>query len=55
VKLEIGDPKLASVAIGGQFQIGNLDETAELLSKTFGFRARRIDDTTIRLESEAVH
>ena len=55
VKLEIGDPKLASVSIGGQFQIGNLDATVELLSKTFAFRARRIDDTTIRLESEAVH
>ena len=55
VKLDIGDPKLASVAIGGQFQIGNLDATVELLSKTFGFRAHRIDNTTIRLESEAVH
>lgn len=55
VKLEIGDPKLASVAIGGQFQIGNRDATVELLSKTFGFRARRIDSATIRLESEAIH
>jgi transmembrane sensor len=52
VKLEIGDPKLASIAIGGRFQIGNLDAAVELLSKTFGFRARRVGDTTIRLESE---
>lgn len=55
VKLQIGDPKLASVAIGGQFQIGNLDATVELLSRTFGFRARRVDGATIRLESGAAH
>jgi len=55
VKLEIGDPELASIAIGGRFQIGSLDAAVGLLSKTFGFRARRVGDTTIRLESEAVH
>lgn len=50
VKLEIGDPKLASIAIGGRFQIGNLDAAVGLLTQTFGFRARRVGDTTIRLE-----
>jgi transmembrane sensor len=55
VKLEIGDPKLASIAIGGRFQIGNLDAAVGLLSETFGFRARRVAETRIRLESEVTH
>ena len=54
VRLEIGDPGLASVAISGRFQIGNMGAAVGLLCKTCGFRARRVGDT-IRLESDALH
>ena len=55
VKLVVEEPKLAAIAIGGRFQIENLDAAVGLLSETFGFRARRVGDTTIRLESEGIH
>ena len=50
VKLEIGDPKLASVAVGGTFRLGDVSAAIDLLSDTCGVRAQRIDGTTIRLE-----
>jgi transmembrane sensor len=49
--LELGDPKLASVAIGGRFRIGDLDAVLDVLETNFGIRAHRIDEHTIRLES----
>lgn len=48
--LVIGDPKIASIAIGGRFRIGNADALLNLLSKTIGIRAREVDDHTILLE-----
>jgi transmembrane sensor len=50
-RLVIGDPKLASLTIGGRFGIGDLDALLEFLRTTFGIRARQVDDGTIRLES----
>jgi transmembrane sensor len=50
--LELGDPKLASVAIGGRFRIGDLDAVLDVLETNFGIQAHRIDEHTIRLESE---
>ena len=49
--LELGDPKLASVAIGGRFRIGDLDAVLDVLETNFGIQAHRIDEHTIRLES----
>ncbi len=49
--LELGDPTLASVAIGGRFRIGDLDAVLDVLESNFGIRANRIDEHTIRLES----
>jgi len=49
--LAIGDPQLASIAIGGHFRVGDLDAVLELLSTAFGIRASRVDDHTLRLES----
>jgi transmembrane sensor len=51
VTLEIGDPKLASVAIGGRFRIGDLDAVLDVLESNFGIRAQRVDAHSIRLES----
>jgi transmembrane sensor len=54
VRLEIGDPGLASVAISGRFRIGNMGAAVRLLCKTRGFRARRVGGR-IRLDSTAAH
>ena len=51
VKLEIGDPKLASVAVGGSFQLGDVSAAIDLLRDACGVRAERINANTIRLES----
>lgn len=51
VTLEIGDPKLASVAIGGRFRIGDLDAVLDVLESNFGIKAERVDEHSIRLES----
>lgn len=50
-RLELGDPKLASVAIGGRFRIGDLDAVLDVLETNFGIQAHRLDEHTIRLES----
>ena len=52
VTLEIGDPELASIAIGGRFRIGDLDAVLDVLQTNFGIQARRVNDQSIRLESE---
>ena len=53
VKLEVEDPKVASVAIGGRFRIGDLDGVLEVLHTNFGIQARQINEHSIRLESES--
>lgn len=53
VTLEIGDPKLASVAIGGRFRIGDLDAVLDVLHTNFGILARKVDERSIRLEAES--
>ena len=52
VKFEIGDPGLAAVSVGGSFRLGDVSAAVELLSQTCGIRARQVNDTTIRLESQ---
>ena len=52
VTVEIGDPELASIAIGGRFRIGDLDAVLDVLQTNFGIQARRVNDQSIRLESE---
>lgn len=55
VTLEIGDPKLASVAIGARFRIGDLDAVLDVLETNFGIRAHEMDGHRIRLESGSSH
>jgi transmembrane sensor len=52
VTLEIGDPKLASIAIGGRFRIGDLDAVLDVLHTNFGILAHQVDERSIRLEAE---
>jgi ferric-dicitrate binding protein FerR (iron transport regulator) len=53
VTLELVDPKLASIAVGGRFRIGNLDAVLDALQTNFGILAVRIDEHEIRLEFES--
>ena len=53
VTLELGDPKLASIAIGGRFRIGDLDAVLDVLETNFGVKAHQVDDRYIRLEPES--
>jgi transmembrane sensor len=55
VTLELGDPKLAPIAIGGRFRIGDLDAVLDVLDTNFGIHAYRVDDHLIRLESKTRH
>jgi transmembrane sensor len=50
VTLGIGDPKLASIAIGGRFRIGDLDAILDALHTNFGIQARHVDEQNIELE-----
>ncbi len=53
--LVIGDPELASIAIGGRFRIDDLYAVLDLMNTTFGIRAHEVNDRTIRLESQPVN
>ena len=55
VRVEVGDPELASVAIGGRFRIGDLDAVLDVLQTNFGIQAHRVNENEIRLESERSH
>jgi transmembrane sensor len=50
VTLRIADPKLASVAVGGRFRIGDLDAILDALHANFGIQSSRIDERDIQLE-----
>ena len=54
VMLAIGDPKLASIAIGGRFRIGDLDAVLDVLQTNFGIQAHRVGEHEIRLEPESM-
>ena len=53
VQLEVEDPKLASIAIGGRFRIGDLDGVLDVLHTNFGIQAHQVNEHNIRLESES--
>jgi transmembrane sensor len=52
VTLELADPALASLAIGGRFRVGDLDGVLDVLHASFGIRSETIDDRRIRLQPE---
>jgi transmembrane sensor len=51
VSLELGDPELASIAIGGRFRIGDLDAVLDVLETNFDIQAHRVGEHGIRLET----
>lgn len=53
VQLEVEDPKLASIPIGGRFRIGDLDGVLDVLHTNFGIQAHQVNSHNIRLDSEA--
>jgi len=55
VTLEIADPKLNSLAIGGRFRVGDLDAVLEVLRDDFGIQSSRLDERNVRLERAPAH
>ena len=55
VTLEISDPKLATLAIGGRFKVGDLNAVCDALQSSFGIEVVRIDDRHIHLELPSGH
>ena len=53
MQLEVDDPKVASIAIGGRFRIGDLDGVLDVLQTNFGIQAHQVNEHSIRLESES--
>ena len=54
VQLEVEDPKVASIGIGGRFRIGDLDGVLDVLHTNFGIHAQQVDEHRIRLEAETL-
>ena len=50
VRLEIADPALSTIQIGGRFRIRDLDGVLEALRANFGVESTRLDEHTIRLQ-----
>jgi transmembrane sensor len=51
VQIEIADPTLNSLKIGGYFKVGEVDPMLEALESSFGVRVDRIDDKHVRLSA----
>jgi transmembrane sensor len=55
VTLEIVDPGLRTLAIGGRFKVGDLEAICDVLQSNFGIRIVRIDDRHIQLRLAQSH
>ena len=53
VQLEVEDPKVAMIAIGGRFRLGDLNGVLDVLHTNFGIQARRVNEHNMRLEFES--
>lgn len=49
VKIEVVDPKLKSIRIGGQFQVGETDSLFYVLESGFGIRVNRVNEHHVKL------
>jgi len=49
VQIEIADPSLNGLKVGGYFKVGEVDPMLEALESSFGVRVERIDDKHVRL------
>ena len=53
IHIEIVDPALQSLAIGGRFKVGDLPAILDALEQKFNIRVERIDERRIRLHAPA--
>ncbi|MEZ5938599.1 MAG: FecR domain-containing protein [Hyphomonadaceae bacterium] len=53
VSIEIADPQLASMRMGGYLEIGDIDGMLAALEDGFGLEVERIDETHVRIVSAA--
>lgn len=51
VKIELSDPHLAGMPVGGYFEIGKLSAVLEALKSNFGIHVEWIDQTHVRLSA----
>jgi transmembrane sensor len=51
VTLEIADPALASLRIGGRFRVGDLAAVRDALRANFDIQSQQLDDRHVRLEA----
>lgn len=49
VTIEIADPNLQNMAIGGVFEVGNVDSMLDLLETGFQLRVERVSDSLVRI------
>jgi transmembrane sensor len=49
VQIEIADPTLNNLKVGGYFKVGEIDPMLEALESSFGVRVERVDDKHVRL------
>jgi transmembrane sensor len=49
VTLEIADPDLKALQIGGRFKVGDLEAVCDVLQSNFGIQIARVDDRHIQL------
>lgn len=52
VVIEVADPKLKTIRIGGQFQAGETDLFYYVLESGFGVKVNKLDDQHVRLTSK---
>lgn len=51
ISLRVDDPRLAAIAIGGRFRVGDLDSILAALHTRFAIDSHQLNQRTIRLES----
>lgn len=50
-RIEIMDPELSSLPVGGYFRVGEVDALFDSLEVTFGLNVERVDENHVRLSS----
>jgi transmembrane sensor len=53
LQIEIGDPALANLSVGGRFKVGELDAMFDVLETGFGIQVSRLDDHRVQLTRAA--
>lgn len=51
MEIEIADPRLRAVRVGGYFKVGEIEPLFEALEASFGVRVERLDATHVRLSA----